>query len=104
MWCIFLGIVYFFSPKQPTGPIRSSSQNVCIFIYLYIFPLKRVFLAWTKSAFLREPSPLFRGKYSGILGKYSGVLCNYSGIFGKYGGNFGQIYWYFGEKGGILGK
>ena len=40
-------------PNPPTGPIRSTSHNTCL------LSLERVFLAWTQSAFLRGPSPLF---------------------------------------------
>ena len=56
-----------FSPNRPTGPIRSSSRHV----HIYICPLKCVFLAWTESAFSRGPSPLFGGD-GALMGLSSG--------------------------------
>ena len=41
-----------FSPNLPTGPIRSSSRNVCLFVNLFVpFPCN----------FLRGPSPPHKG-------------------------------------------
>ena len=51
-----------FSPNRPTGPIWSSSRDVCPFVcVLSVVPFPCDFLAWTESAFLRGPSLLFGG-------------------------------------------
>ena len=50
VYAIIAVLWYRFSPNRPTGPIRSSSRDVRVFVCV-LSPQECFFLAWTESVF-----------------------------------------------------